>query len=101
MLALYDDDSLYEGFFTGQLDKKDIFGRLIKADGSFYVGEWADGKQHGVGYANDEDGQQRKGRWNEGELVEWLEVEIEMSISLIFETDDEDSSQLEEAQDAA
>jgi len=63
---------LYEGFIDRYCTKQ-IYGRMIRPNGSYYIGEWADGKQHGVGYANDEGGGQRKGRWQNGQHMEWLQ----------------------------
>ena len=39
-------------------------------DGSIYVGEWKDGKQHGKGTMTLPDGSKHEGIWKNGELVE-------------------------------
>ena len=44
-------------------------------DGRKYVGEWKDGKQHGVGTYVTAGGEERKGEWAEGRRMRWLEEE--------------------------
>ena len=38
-------------------------------DGSYYGGEWRNGKQHGKGYFHDDDLNQQVGIWDNGTLV--------------------------------
>ena len=38
------------------------------ADGSKYVGEWADGKQNGTGTICDMNGLKKKGQWVDGKV---------------------------------
>lgn len=42
------------------------------ADGSKYVGEWYQGKQHGLGMIQDEHGVERQARWENGVVAEWI-----------------------------
>ena len=37
-----------------------------------YRGEWANGKQHGVGFYISVDGKEKQGEWKEGKRVKWL-----------------------------
>jgi hypothetical protein len=45
-------------------------GTFTYVDGSKYVGEFIDGKQHGQGTYTGTDGTVEKGIWKDGELVE-------------------------------
>lgn len=46
---------------------------ILIADGSKYIGEWDQGKQHGQGCIVDQNEMEKKGVWQEGKLVRWLD----------------------------
>ena len=42
-------------------------------DGRVYDGGWVNGKQFGVAFYTDKHGIKKKGRWEDGKRVEWIE----------------------------
>ena len=46
---------------------------MLWPDGRLYKGQWANGKQNGVGLYTKPDGSTRKGEWNNGKRVRWIE----------------------------
>lgn len=65
--AVYPDGNRYVGSF---LDDTvfDGGGELYGADGSFYLGSWADGQRHGFGMCVGADGTVQCGSWKEDEF---------------------------------
>jgi hypothetical protein len=47
-------------------------GRFRWKDGREYEGEWARGKQHGIGVYRNNKGEERKGQWVDGRRMQWL-----------------------------
>ena len=47
------------------------------ADGSFYDGQWKNGKKHGIGFYHTKDGEIKKGEYFEDEHVRWIDKEEE------------------------
>lgn len=77
----------YHGYFTKGLrgspdQKEDVPGETSKSEGTFtycngdvYVGQWKEGKKHGIGtYAFSADRSKMKGEWVEGKLAsgQWI-----------------------------
>lgn len=52
---------------------KNGHGIFIWPDGKEYAGNWKDGKQHGEGVYKTEKGEARKGMWNAGKRIKWLD----------------------------
>lgn len=48
-------------------------GTFIWSDGKEYSGGWKDGKQHGEGIYTTANGEARKGMWNAGKRIKWLD----------------------------
>ena len=40
--------------------------------GDKYIGEWENGKQHGIGIFKKTNGRRKKGKWVQGKRVAWL-----------------------------
>ncbi len=41
-------------------------------DGRCYNGQWFNGKQHGEGQFTNSKGKSKRGEWNDGNRVKWL-----------------------------
>ena len=71
---VWQDGRSYEGQY--QQNKKHGFGTYTYSDGSKYKGNWVNGMQHGDGCIIDaESTEERSGRWEQGKLREWYDVE--------------------------
>ena len=46
---------------------------MIRPDGCCYKGEWEEGKQHGEGLYTNSRGVERKGVWEYGTRIKWLD----------------------------
>ena len=46
---------------------------FTEADGSQYDGNWKNGLKHGIGIKRTKDGEIKKGEWNRGTHVRWIE----------------------------
>lgn len=57
-------------------DVKTGYGEFFWPDGRSYKGNWVNGKQHGEGYycsVNDGAGTGKKGLWENGKRVKWID----------------------------
>lgn len=43
------------------------------ADGRMYEGHWFNGKQHGEGFYTNKDKVRKKGYWEEGNRIKWVD----------------------------
>lgn len=69
---VWPDGRKYMGSYLD--DKKHGQGEFEWADGRKYNGAWENGKQHGEGqFLNPKDQVWKKGKWNEGTRVQWLQ----------------------------
>lgn len=75
----WNDGREYNGALKGSVP--DGFGSYRTSGGKEYTGYWRSGLQHGIGsYVTDKDGcrLQRRGIWENGQLVRWLDDDIEV-----------------------
>jgi hypothetical protein len=71
-IFLWPDNRKYQGQYKD--DKKEGTGIFEWSDGRKYKGRWKNGKQHGEGeFYNPKEDQWKKGIWNDGKRVKWLE----------------------------
>lgn len=55
------------------ISKLNGFNSFRWADGRVYDGQWLQGKQHGEGYYTNRDRLRRRGYWEQGNRVKWLD----------------------------
>ena len=74
--------------FLGEFNqgKKHGLGRYIWPDGRIYLGFWENGKQHGLGVYKNENGIEKFGIWINGRRNRWLD---EVTINSLKEKKDE------------
>jgi len=65
------DGAIFEGQFVEGEKKGE--GMLRYANTSKYEGAWLDSKQHGIGVFTTKDGRSRRGEWNNGARLRWLD----------------------------
>lgn len=46
---------------------------IIRPDGRKYVGSWLNGKQHGEGTFWFQNGEKKRGKWEDGKRIKWLD----------------------------
>jgi hypothetical protein len=55
-------------------DQKEGFGVYHWPDGKKYEGQWLQGKQHGEGKIVNSKGKSRRGIWEDGNRISWIET---------------------------
>ena len=68
---VFSDGKQYIGDFD--CDVRHGKGKFMWTDGRVYDGGWVNGKQFGVAFYTDKHGIKKKGRWEDGKRVEWIE----------------------------
>lgn len=63
-ITIYQDGSVYEGFFRN--NERHGAGRIIYENGDIYQGEWENGKCHGYGLYDSKNVSDFKGWWEDG-----------------------------------
>ena len=52
------------------------YGRAIYKNGTYYIGDFKEGKKHGNGRLTNENGNVKQGRFENGKFISWYYINI-------------------------